>query len=118
MVWRDPERVRQQYTLAIDYVLGVLASYAVHFVDQRTLLIVVGDHQPAPLITGEGAGRDVPIHVISGSARLLEPFLAWGLRPGTVPAPDQPVRRMDQFRDWFLGAFSRESDTTSARAAS
>jgi hypothetical protein len=40
-----------QYTLAIDYVLGVLTSYAVHFVDQRTLLIVVGDHQPAPLIT-------------------------------------------------------------------
>jgi hypothetical protein len=118
VVWRDPERVRQQYTQAIDYVLGVLASYATHFVDQRTLLIVVGDHQPAPLITGEGAGRDVPIHVISGPAQLLEPFLAWGLRPGMVPAPDQPVRRMDQFRDWFLGAFSRPAGTPTAHAAS
>jgi hypothetical protein len=117
VVWRDPERVRRQYTLAIDYVLGVLASYAVRFVDQRTLLIVVGDHQPAPLISGEGMGRDVPIHVISGSAELLEPFLAWGLRPGMVPASDQPVRRMDQFRDWFLGAFSRASGTTTAHAA-
>jgi hypothetical protein len=117
VVWRDPERVREQYTLSIDYVLGVLASYAVHFVDRRTLLIVVGDHQPAPLITGEGAGRDVPIHVISGSAPLLEPFLAWGLRPGMVPAPDQPVRRMDQFRDWFLGAFSGPRGTRTALAA-
>ena len=55
VVWRDPERVRHQYTLALDYVLGVLGSYAARFVDERTLLILVGDHQPAPLITGEGA---------------------------------------------------------------
>ena len=48
VVWRDPERVRKQYALAIDYVLGVLASYAARFVDDRTLLILVGDHQPAP----------------------------------------------------------------------
>jgi hypothetical protein len=89
--------LRQQYNLAIDH--------------------VVGDHQPAPLITGEGAGRDVPIHVISGSAQLLEPFLAWGLRPGIVPASDQPARRMDPFRDWLIGAFSRASGTTTAHAA-
>ena len=54
VVWRDPERVRAQYARAIDYVLRVLGSYAANFVDARTLLILVGDHQPAPLITGEG----------------------------------------------------------------
>ena len=86
VVWRDPERVRHQYTLAIDYVLAVLASYAATFADERTLMIVVGDHQPAPLITGEGAGRDVPIHVIAGDPALLEPFRAWGLAAGMRPA--------------------------------
>ena len=105
VVWRDPERVRHQYTLAIDYVLGVLASYAARFVDDHTLLILVGDHQPAPLITGEGASRDVPMHVISGSPALLEPFLAWGFAPGMQPG-NAPTRGMDLFRDWFLGTFS------------
>jgi Sulfatase len=105
VVWRDPERVRHQYTLAIDYVLDVLASYAASFADQRTLMIMVGDHQPAPLITGEGASRDVPLHVIAGDPALLEPFRAWGLSAGMRPA-GAPVARMDAFRDWFLGAFS------------
>jgi hypothetical protein len=107
VVWRDPERVRDQYTLAIDYVLGVLASYAAEFVDERTLMIVVGDHQPAPIITGEEAGRDVPIHVIAGDPALLEPFRSWGLSTGLVPK-GPAIGRMDGFRDWFLGTFSEQ----------
>jgi hypothetical protein len=106
VVWRDPERVREQYMRAIDYVLRVLASYAANFANARTLLTLVGDHQPAPLITGEGASRDVPIHVISGDPDLLAPFLAWGFGPGMRPPADAPARRMDQFRDFFLAAFS------------
>ena len=107
VVWRDPERVRHQYTLALDYVLGVLGSYAARFVDDRTLLILVGDHQPAPLITGEGASRDVPMHVISGDPDLLERFLDLGFAAGMRPAADDAALRMDRFRDWFLAAFSR-----------
>jgi hypothetical protein len=106
VVWRDPERVRAQYTLAIDYVLNVLASYAARFVNARTLLIMVGDHEPAPLITGDDAARDVPIHVVSADPALLRPFFDWGLVAGMRPDPAAPVRRMDAFRDWFLGAFS------------
>lgn len=106
VVWRDPERVCRQYGLAIDYVLAVLDAYAARLVDERTLLIIVGDHQPAPLITGEGAGRDVPLHVVSGSPRLLEPFYDWGLWPGMLPPPGQAAIGMDRFRDWFVTRFS------------
>jgi hypothetical protein len=106
VVWRDPERVREQYARAIDYVLRVLASYAANFVDARTLLILVGDHQPAPLITGDDASRDVPIHVISADPNLLAAFLAWGFRVGMRPPAGAPARRMDEFRDFFLAAFS------------
>lgn len=105
VVWRDPERVRHQYALALDYVLEVLGSYAATFVDERTLLIVVGDHQPSPLITGEGAGRDVPIHVISGDPDLLAPFMDWGFAHGMQPADGAAAKPMDGFRDWFLDAF-------------
>jgi hypothetical protein len=105
VVWLDPERVRHQYTLAIDYVLGVLASYAAAFADERTLMIVVGDHQPAPIITGEGADREVPIHVIAADPKLLAPFRDWGLASGMRPT-GAPLGRMDRFRDWFLTTFS------------
>jgi hypothetical protein len=107
VVWRDPERVRHQYTLAIDYVLDVLASYATAFADERTLLILVGDHQPAPLITGDAASRDVPIHVISGDPALLAPFREWGLAAGMRPT-DAAIGGMDRFRDWFLATFSEQ----------
>jgi hypothetical protein len=118
VVWRDPERVRVQYARALDYVLGVLASYAAHFVDRSTLLIMLGDHQSAPLITGEGAPRDVPIHVIAGDPALLAPFMAWGFTPGMRPAPHGPARRMDLFRDFFLGAFSEPPEPAVAASPS
>jgi hypothetical protein len=105
VVWNDGELMRVQYGRAVDYVLGVLASYAAGFVDEGTLLIVVGDHQP-PFIAGDNTGRDVPIHVISGDARLLAPFQSWGFTPGLRPSPDLPPKRMDAFRDFFLDAFS------------
>ncbi|MGH6921280.1 MAG: CDP-alcohol phosphatidyltransferase family protein, partial [Geminicoccaceae bacterium] len=105
---------RQQYALALDYVLGVLASYAANFIDGRTLLILTGDHQSAPLITGEGAPRDVPIHVISGAPALLAPFVEWGFVPGMRPSPAAPARRMDAFRDFFLEAFSEPDAATVA----
>jgi hypothetical protein len=107
VVWADPERVRAQYGKSIRYVLDMLTSYATNFVDDRTLLIVVGDHQPAPLVTGEGVTRDVPLHVITGNPDLLQPFINWGLVPGMHPDDTVDVKRMDAFRDWFLEAFSR-----------
>jgi hypothetical protein len=73
-------------------------------------MIVVGDHQPAPLITGEGASRDVPIHVIAGNPALLEPFRAWGLTVGMRPT-GEPIGRMDSVRDWFLGTFSERPES-------
>jgi hypothetical protein len=117
VVWRDPERVRRQYALALDYVLGVLDAYARRFVDRRTLLLLVGDHQPAPLITGEGASRDVPIHVISGAPELIEPFLDWGFAPGMLPPDRGEPKRMDAFRDWFLAAFSGQAGAGGVAAA-
>jgi Sulfatase len=114
VVWRDPERVRVQYARAVDYVLGVLASYAGNFVDERTLLILLGDHQSAPLITGEGASRDVPIHVISGDPALLAPFLTWGFAPGMLPPANGPAKPMSAFRDFFLEAFSEAEATVAA----
>ncbi|HSG46327.1 MAG TPA: hypothetical protein VLA43_00805, partial [Longimicrobiales bacterium] len=64
-LWRDTDRVREHYALAVGYALDVLASYAARYLDGSTLLIAMGDHQPAPLITGEDARRAVPVHVLA-----------------------------------------------------
>lgn len=77
-LWKDPERVRAQYARAVAYSIDVVASYIENRMDQRTLLVVLGDHQPAPLVTGEGASRDVPVHLISADPSLIEPFAGAG----------------------------------------
>lgn len=106
-LWLDADRVREHYARSVAYAVDAMASYAGRFVDDEVLLIALGDHQPAPLITGDDAPRGVPVHVISGDRALLEPFEAWGFAAGARPPRDGPVRRMDAFRPWFLEAFSR-----------
>ncbi len=105
LLWQDAARVREHFALAIDYALAAATGYAERFVDRGTLLILLGDHHPARLTTGEDAGRSVPIHVISGDPALLEPFLHSGFRRGALPPPPNEDRRMDDFRGWFLAAF-------------
>jgi hypothetical protein len=106
VLWLDTERVREHYALAIDYALNAMAGYAERYVDENTLLIALGDHQPAPLITGDGASWEVPVHVISGDPDLLTPFLEWGFLRGSFPSRAYPDRGMDYFRDWFIRAYS------------
>lgn len=104
-LWRDADRVREHYALSLDYALHTAFSYAERYLGENELLIVLGDHQPAPLITGEGAPRNVPVHVLSADSALVRPFLEWGFRAGAFP-PDGDPPRMDAFRSWFVEAFS------------
>ena len=107
----DPEQLRVDYPKSLSYSLDATIGFAENYVDDKTLFIVLGDHQPVPWVTGEDVTRDVPIHVITRDKALLEPFLAWGFSPGTYPNPTQPEHRMDEFRSWFVHAFS---DSTAA----
>ena len=105
-LWLDHDRVRRHFALSVDYAVHTATAYAERYVDEHTLLIVLGDHQPAPLITGEDASRAVPVHVISGDPALIQPFVAWGFVPGAWPGRARPADGMDAFRDWFVRAFS------------
>jgi phosphatidylglycerophosphate synthase len=103
-VWRDRDRVRAQYRLAIDYALQTVLSYAARLADDPPLIIIVGDHQSAGFVALDDR-PDVPIHVI-GPAHLVERVMHWGLTPGLLPPDDAPVLPMDRMRDLFLQAFS------------
>jgi len=107
-LWLDTDRVREHYGRSVEYAVHAMVAYAERHVDEHTLLVVLGDHQPAPLVTGDGASWEVPVHVISGDPALLAPFLEWGFVEGAWPNFDlepEPLG-VDFFRDWFVRAYS------------
>ena len=104
VVWRDHDRVREQFRLAVDYALQVVGSYAERHADDPPLMVVLGDHEPSPFVAGVDS-YDVPIHLI-GPPDLVDRADVWGWEAGLLPSPDAPVWRMDQFRDRFLALFS------------
>ena len=104
-VWRDPARVRAAYGQSIQYSLNALISFVQAFPDDDLVLIVVGDHQPATIVSGSAAGRDVPISIIAHDRAVLDRISGWGWQDGLRPRPDAPVWRMDAFRDRFLSAY-------------
>jgi hypothetical protein len=114
VVWRDRDRIRDQFRLSIEYTLRVVGGFAVRRAEQATpapLIVVLGDHQPAALVSQDHGGFDVPIHVI-GPPDLLASIDGWGWTPGMIPAADAPAWRMDAFRDRFLAAFSERVEAS------
>jgi hypothetical protein len=104
VVWRDRDRVRAQYRLAVDYALQVVLDYAARHAETPPLMIVLGDHQAAGFVALDER-PDVPIHVI-GPAHLVARTAGWGLSPGLLPPQDAPVTPMDRLRDMILGSFT------------
>jgi hypothetical protein len=103
-VWRDRDRVRAQYRLAVDYALQTVFSYAARHAGDPPLMIVMGDHQAAGFVALDER-PDVPIHVI-GPPDLVDRVGQWGLSPGLIPLGDAPVLAMDRMRNLILESFS------------
>ncbi|WP_416354975.1 sulfatase-like hydrolase/transferase [Aureimonas phyllosphaerae] len=105
VLWRDPERVRENYGLSIDYAMEAVGSFVQRFA-RESVIVVVGDHQPAELVTGPNASRDVPLHVLSSDPQILARLDDWGLTPGMVPSSDAPSLPMQAFRERFVRSMS------------
>ena len=105
---RDPTQVRADYRRSVVYTLTSIIRQLEQTPAEDTVVIVVGDHQPAPVVTGADAGRDVPITVLSGDTAVLDRIRGWGWAPGLRPADDAPVWRMDAVRDRILTDFAEE----------
>lgn len=110
VLWQEPQRVREHYARALGYALATVTGYAERYLDDGSLLIVLGDHQPAPLMTGPEASRDVPIHVISADPRLIAPFIDAGFLPGALPPATSATRRLDDFRPLLHGLFGERRE--------
>ena len=105
-VWPNPSRVRTEYGRSIQYSLTALFSYLERYGTKNTVLVFLGDHQPAPIVTGGNASRDVPITIVAKDPAVLSQISTWGWQQGLKPGPDAPVWPMEAFRDQFLSAFT------------
>ncbi|WP_347989065.1 sulfatase-like hydrolase/transferase [Methylomonas sp. AM2-LC] len=107
VVWQNTERIREQYRKSIEYTLSTLVSYATHYADEKLVILVLGDHQPAPFVTGESESHDVLVHLISRDSKIMEAVRDWQWTDGMLPADNAPVWAMDKVRDRFISTFSK-----------
>jgi len=105
VVWRDPNQVRAAYGRSIEYSLNTLISFVQTYHDNNLVLIVLGDHQPATIVSGSGASHDVPITIIAHDPAVMARISGWGWQDGMRPGPNAPVWPMDAFRDRLLTAY-------------
>jgi phosphatidylglycerophosphate synthase len=103
--WSNPPRVRAAYGRSVVYALNSLTSFVQHYGNKNLVLIVLGDHQPLPIVSGQSANHDVPISIISHDPSVLRRIGSWGWNPGLTPRRSAPVWPMNAFRDRFLTAF-------------
>lgn len=102
---RGVSRVRADYAHAISYSVDTLVSYVETYGDDDLVLVFLGDHQPAPLVTDRSANHDAPVSIVARDPAVLARLADWGWATGLHPGPDAPVWGMDQFRDRFLTTF-------------
>jgi phosphatidylglycerophosphate synthase len=109
--WSNPRRVQAAYGKSIVYSLNTLVSFVKHADDKNLVMIVLGDHQPLPIVSGHQSNHDVPISIIAHDPSVLKQIGSWGWNPGLQPKSNAPVWPMSAFRNNFLSAFDSHPAT-------
>lgn len=109
-IWKDTARIRLQFRLSIEYALDTITSYLLTYGDDDWVVLMLGDHQPAPLVTGDTRNRDVPVHLIARDPEVMAAVAHWRWSENLLPEEDAPVWPMDQLRNRFIAAFSSPAD--------
>jgi hypothetical protein len=103
------------YVGMFDYTYRWLGGYLLRPEARESVMLWVGDHQPAASVSGEGASWDVPVHIVTRDPELLARFVALGFRPGLEPA--RPVLGgLHDLNALLLRALAAPGDTSPAQA--
>lgn len=108
LAWAEPPdwtNLAPAYVKALDYAYTTFGGYLKHRADRDMVMILIGDHQPASLVSGEGASWDVPIHVISSRPELLRRLERLGFSQGLTPHPPR-IAQMNTLLYMLLAAFN------------
>jgi hypothetical protein len=80
---------------------------------REAVYVLLGDHQPAANVTGEGASWDVPVHIVARDAALLQRFVEQGFHPGLEP-PRAALGPMHELTGMLLKAFGERPEASLA----
>jgi hypothetical protein len=110
-VWPNASRVKAVYGQSIQYSMNSIFSFVQNAHDNNLVLVVLGDHQPATIVSGTNPNHDVPITIIAHDPAVMARTTSWGWQEGMLPSPTAPVWPMDAFRNRFLTAFGPHPTT-------
>jgi hypothetical protein len=84
---REPDYLdlAPSYVHAVSYTLETLGGYLRRHAARDLVLVVVGDHQPAAAVSGADASWDVPVHVVTQRAEVLDALVRRGFHGGVEP---------------------------------
>jgi hypothetical protein len=114
VVWRSAHDVQAAYGQSVEYSMTALISWLQNVNDRNLVVIALGDHEPATIVSGSAASHNVPITIIAQDPKVMDRISAWGWQDGLLPNPQAPVWSMDTFRGRFLSAYGPHPPSTLA----
>jgi hypothetical protein len=100
-----------QYAQALGATYTWLGGLLRKRADRDLVLVLIGDHQPPALVSGEGASWEVPVHVIANRAThlaVLDALRSHGCRTG-LPPHHPKISKMHELTPILLDAFSADA---------
>jgi phosphatidylglycerophosphate synthase len=113
VAFRSAATVQRLYGQSIQYALQALTSWVVRLNDPNLVVVMLGDHQPATVVSGNTPTHSVPISIIAHDPSVFRHIASWKWTNGLRPSPSAPVKQMDAFRNQFLDAFNATSTRVS-----
>lgn len=102
------------YITSIDYVMKTVAGYLERLpADDKTLIIVLGDHQPRhPVAEMNENSWAVPVHILSRDPTAVSRFAKLGYEPGLIPVtpPSAKTPGFSAFIPELFSAYSTDDD--------
>jgi hypothetical protein len=106
IVWPNFDDAHEAYIRSIVYDFEVLKRFVAQFLNDDSLVVVLGDHQPVIEVSGNDTDLGVPVHVFSRAPELVAPFVQRGYVDGLWPRGSGTPRAMDTFLPDLLRDFS------------
>lgn len=111
----DWTNLSPSYADAVAYTHTVLTGFLEQPRSRDLVMVLLGDHQPPALVTGEGASWNVPVHVITSRRAILERLRAQGFASGLEPRGTS-IGRMHELLPILLDSFGDRLPPASANA--
>jgi hypothetical protein len=108
--WPDWMNLGPSYIEALDYAFANIGGYLRLRADRDLVMVLVGDHQPPALVSGEGASWNVPVHVIANRPAVLDRLLEHHEFVDGLEPRDSVAARMDTLLPILLDAFGGDGE--------